>query len=100
MTVMQSARPTKPAIEDDPWLSIDQLLEKYPFFRVETLIQGDAFIGSVTSGIFHSTMAGPADSGVAALQHRSVARRRRQSKHVSCFDPFHLGPSLPKYIRK
>ena len=33
MTIMQSARRAKPAIDDDPWLSIDQLLEKYPFLQ-------------------------------------------------------------------
>jgi len=33
VTIMQSARPAKPAIEDDAWLSIDQLLERYPFLQ-------------------------------------------------------------------
>ena len=33
MTITQAARRPKPAIDDDPWLSINQLLEKYPFLQ-------------------------------------------------------------------
>ena len=33
MTIIQSTPRAKPAIVSDPWLSIDQLLENYPFLQ-------------------------------------------------------------------
>ena len=33
MTITQSTPRTNPAIAGDPWLSVDQLLENYPFLQ-------------------------------------------------------------------
>jgi hypothetical protein len=33
MTITHAVRRAKPANDGDPWLSIDQLLEKYPFLQ-------------------------------------------------------------------
>jgi len=61
MTIMQSARRAKPAIDDDPWLSIDQLLEKYPFLQGWNPRFEATHIPTPGPRIFHSTTAGPDD---------------------------------------
>ena len=57
MTITHPSESANQVNDVDQWMSIDQLLEKYHFSRVEIPIRGDASIGSETSGILHSTMA-------------------------------------------
>ena len=59
MTITQSTPRANPAIAGDPWLSVDQLLENYPFLQSSGPDPGGEFTDSETSGISPSTTAAP-----------------------------------------